>query len=220
MTVPPRIARIAIVAGPVLSAALVEHFSAQTEWDCRESPTLDALRTSAGPPPDLLIIDALSCIEAPSEAMDWLRASGRPIILIGEGDHAPQVDVSAHLPRPFRLVELFECVQAALRPPAPGWTSLPPTRLRLTEKEAAIFARLAFVDGRVVARSELLSEVWGYGPGVSTRTLETHVGRLRRKLAASDSRWQVLAAPGGYRLVDSAGSGAEKSGERDRNPLG
>lgn len=217
MTFPPR---IAIVAGPALLAALVEHFSVRPEWDCREAPTLDALWITGSPPPDLLIIDALLYAEAPSEAVNWLRAPGRPIILIGDGVHSPEMDVSAHLPRPFRLAELFDCVQAALSPPPPGRKSLPPTGFRLTEKETAIFNRLAMAEGLVVARTELLSEIWGYGPGVSTRTLETHIGRLRRKLAASDSAWRVATESGGYRLVDSHGSGAKKTGERDRNPLG
>lgn len=220
MTAVPRIARIAIVAGTALSAALVEQFSARADWDCHEAPTLEALQILACPPPDLLIIDAPLCVEASPEALDWLRASGSPIILIGAGDHVPELHVLAHLPRPFRLAGLFDCVQAALGPSPPGWKSLPPTGLCLTEKEAAIFARLAVAEGRGVARTELLTEVWGYGPGVATRTLETHIGRLRRKLAASDSPWRVLSASGGYRLVDSTGSGAEISGDQDRNPLG
>lgn len=216
MTLAPR---IAIVAGPALSAALGEQFSSRPGWDFHEAPTLDALRNSQSPPPDLLIIDVLVCAVAASEALDWLRASGLPIILIGDGAVSPQVNALAYLPRPFRLVELFACVQAALSPP-PGWYSLPPSSLGLTEKESAIFARLASAGGAVVARSQLLSGVWGYGPGVSTRTLETHIGRLRRKLADSDGDWRVLSAPGGYRLVDSAGAIAEKPGDGGRNPLG
>jgi len=220
MTPAPRIARIAIVAGTALSAALVEQFSARSDWDCREAPTLEALQILLSLPPDLLIIDASLCAGASPKALDWLRESGSPIILIGAGDHTPKLNVSALMPRPFRLAELFDCVQAALSPPPPGRKSLPPTGFRLTEKETAIFNRLAMAEGLVVARTELLSEIWGYGPGVSTRTLETHIGRLRRKLAASDSAWRVATESGGYRLVDSHGSGAKKTGERDRNPLG
>lgn len=218
MTLAPRIPRIAIVAGSAFSAALVEQLSTRSEWDCREATTLEALRTLAASQLDVLIVDALFCAEALSEAMDWLRASGSPIILIGDGDHVPALDVSAHLPRPFRLAELFDRVQTALRSPPPGVKSLSPTGLRLTEKEAAIFARLAIADGAVVARTQLLSEVWGYGPGVTTRTLETHIARLRRKLVSSDICRQVVSAPGGYRLVDSPRIGAEKQDDLRQGP--
>ena len=37
--------------------------------------------------------------------------------------------------------------------------------------------------GRVRSREDLLEDVWGYKPGVSTRTIDTHVKRLRDKLA-------------------------------------
>ena len=220
MTPVPRTARIVIVAGPALSSELVDQFSGRSEWDCPQTLTLDALRLMKSPPPDLLIIDALLCAEASSETLDWLRASGSPVILIGAGDHTAELCVSAHLPRPFRLGELFDCVQAALSAPSPGCKSLLPTGLRLTEKEAAIFVHLNDAGGEAVARGQLLSAVWGYGPGVSTRTLETHIGRLRRKLAAPVSPWRVVSTRGGYRLVDSPGPGAENSGDQDRNPLG
>jgi DNA-binding response OmpR family regulator len=36
--------------------------------------------------------------------------------------------------------------------------------------------------GRVFSREELLSEVWGYGPVVTTRTVDVHVAQVRAKL--------------------------------------
>ncbi len=212
-------ARIAIVAGPALSMALSEHFNARADWDCYLAPSLEGLPNPESPPPDLLILDAFVCADAASGDLEGLRALGCPIILIGVSDKASSVDALAHLPRPFRLTELLDCVQTALRPTPLASPSLRSASLRLTEKEQAIFARLAVAGGTVVARTQLLSGIWGYGPGVSTRTLETHVGRLRRKLAASESPWRVLSASGGYRLVDSFGETAEKSGDGERNPL-
>lgn len=204
--------RIALIAGPALAETLGEQFSARPEWDCLEAPSLDTFRRMQNLPPDLLIVDASVCLTASPETLSWLQALARPVILIGEASKAP-VEVFSHLPRPFRLAELFDCVERALGAPPPARPFPNPEGVRLTEKEAEIVSRLAIADGGLVARERLLSGVWGYGPGVSTRTLETHIGRLRRKLAASDSRWRVLSGPGGYRLVDSAGPPDEKSGE-------
>ncbi len=51
-------------------------------------------------------------------------------------------------------------------------------------------------------KEELLGEVWGYAPDVATHTLETHLYRLRRKLAAGGlgAAGLVVTGPGGYRL--------------------
>ncbi len=55
-------------------------------------------------------------------------------------------------------------------------------------------------------RSELLREVWGYHESVLSRTLDTHVGELRRKLEADPAapRHILTVRKTGYRLaVDS-----------------
>ncbi len=54
--------------------------------------------------------------------------------------------------------------------------------VQLTTKERELLAALQRASGRVVTRAELLREVWGYGPDVVSRTLDTHIGTLRQKL--------------------------------------
>lgn len=72
----------------------------------------------------------------------------------------------------------------------------------LTEKEAAILACLR-AAGRTVARTALLSGVWGYDGRVTTHTLETHIHRLRRKIERDPRRPSLLLTEsGGYRLGD------------------
>ncbi len=53
--------------------------------------------------------------------------------------------------------------------------------------------------GRVRSREDLLEDVWGYKPGVSTRTIDTHVKRLRDKLGAAGALVETVRGPGtGY----------------------
>ncbi|MES1172516.1 MAG: response regulator transcription factor [Bacteroidota bacterium] len=56
--------------------------------------------------------------------------------------------------------------------------------------------------GRVRSREDLLEDVWGYKPGVSTRTVDTHVKRLRDKLGAAGGLIETVRGTG-YRLADS-----------------
>jgi two-component system phosphate regulon response regulator PhoB len=53
--------------------------------------------------------------------------------------------------------------------------------------------------GRVRSRENLLQDVWGYKPDVSTRTIDTHVKRLRDKLAEAGSLVETVRGTG-YRL--------------------
>ncbi len=53
--------------------------------------------------------------------------------------------------------------------------------------------------GRVRSREDLLEDVWGYKPGVSTRTIDTHVKRLRDKLGDAGSLVETVRGTG-YRL--------------------
>jgi hypothetical protein len=55
---------------------------------------------------------------------------------------------------------------------------------------------------RGLAKQELLRSVWGYGPGIATRTVDSHSSRLRRKLTAADAhrpgRWVINVRGVGY----------------------
>jgi two-component system phosphate regulon response regulator PhoB len=53
--------------------------------------------------------------------------------------------------------------------------------------------------GRVRSREDLLADVWGYNPDVSTRTIDTHVKRLRDKLAEAGCLVETVRGTG-YRL--------------------
>jgi len=77
-----------------------------------------------------------------------------------------------------------------------------PVDLRRLEYE--LLVQLASAPDRVFGKQELLRSVWGYRSEGSTRTLESHASRLRRKLEAdSDQRWIINVWGVGFRLSDS-----------------
>jgi DNA-binding response OmpR family regulator len=62
------------------------------------------------------------------------------------------------------------------------------------------------IDGyageQTASRERLLQEVWSYNSGVTTRTLETHIYRLRQKIEKDATAPAILVtAAGGYKLV-------------------
>jgi DNA-binding response OmpR family regulator len=73
--------------------------------------------------------------------------------------------------------------------------------LDLRTKEYELLVHLASEPTRVFRKQELLRAVWGYPVVCSTRTLDSHASRLRRKLAASDERWVINVRGVGYRLT-------------------
>lgn len=165
------------------------------------------------------------------EACRLMRAAGVrcPIIILTEADGETDAQAIAGLEagasdciaKPFRLGVLLARVTAQIRQHErsndatvtigpytfhPGLKTLvhyaDGTRIRLTDKEAAILKYLYRAGDRVVSRNLLLEHVWGYNAQVTTHTLETHIYRLRRKIEPVPGEANLLITEaGGYRLV-------------------
>jgi DNA-binding response OmpR family regulator len=74
--------------------------------------------------------------------------------------------------------------------------------VELRRMEFELLVHLAREPERVFAKSELLRVVWGYRSGGSTRTVDSHASRLRRKLAPDGAtRWVISVWGVGYRLI-------------------
>ncbi|HKY32598.1 MAG TPA: response regulator transcription factor [Candidatus Polarisedimenticolia bacterium] len=73
--------------------------------------------------------------------------------------------------------------------------------IELTITEFRLLADLVKARGRVRSRDVLLSEVWGYDSEVMSRTVDTHVRRLRDKLGAA-AGWLHTVRGVGYRIQD------------------
>ena len=76
------------------------------------------------------------------------------------------------------------------------------TQVPLRMKEFDLLMTLVARRGRVVSRADLLREVWGYRTWVATRTVDTHVAELRRKLERDPGRPRhiLTVRKVGYRL--------------------
>ncbi len=74
--------------------------------------------------------------------------------------------------------------------------------IRLTSVEFKLLSMLMLRRGRVQARDRLLSEVWGYESLIDTRTVDTHVRRLRKKLGKAADAIETVRGFG-YRLRES-----------------
>jgi DNA-binding response OmpR family regulator len=162
------------------------------------------------------------------DACRVLRRNGVacPILMLtasdGDADTILGLDSGAndYITKPFRLGVLLARLRAHLRQHAQsedavftiGQYSFRPSakmlieaeterKVRLTEKETAILKYLYRAGQRVIDRETLLHEVWGYNPGVTTHTLETHVYRLRQKIEQDPSSAKLLVTEtGGYKL--------------------
>jgi DNA-binding response OmpR family regulator len=124
------------------------------------------------------------------------------------------------LPKPFSYPELLGRVRALLRrgqvvsrtgclrvgdlevDPVTREVRLRGRRIELSSKEFALLRVLAADPSRVFTKEELLRDVWGFRSLGSTRTLDSHACRLRRKLGADGDRWLINVWGVGYRLVD------------------
>jgi two-component system phosphate regulon response regulator PhoB len=71
--------------------------------------------------------------------------------------------------------------------------------LPLTLQEFRLLAYLIEGNGRVRSRDELLTNVWNASPGLETRTVDTHVKRLRDKLGTAGERIETVRGVG-YRI--------------------
>jgi DNA-binding response OmpR family regulator len=214
---------------------LTEQFAVDGEFAAHTAATLaEAQRILSAPANHIeaVILDIHLPDGDGREYCAKLRRSGVkvPIVILtsseNENDVVTSLDSGAndYVSKPFRLAELLARLRAQLRifensedavfvigPYVfhPSSKTLQDheraSRIRLTEKEAAILKYLYRAGARPVPRQVLLNEVWGYNATVTTHTLETHIYRLRQKIEADPSNAQLLITEsGGYRLCGSA----------------
>jgi len=185
--------------------------------------------------PDLVILDVMMPKMDGLEVCRHLRSHGddRPILILtardGVSDRVAGLDAGAddYLPKPFALEELLARVRSLLRraaAEASGPSSQaeitfedlklnPDTRdvvrgnrtISLTRTEFALLQLLMTNPRRVLSRSTILEEVWGYDFPTSGNALEVYIGYLRRKTEQEGEPRLIHTVRGvGYVLRDTA----------------
>ena len=75
--------------------------------------------------------------------------------------------------------------------------------LELSAREFRILKHLIEQRGQVVSREQLLNHVWSYDSFPSTRTVDSHIARLRQKIesAPNDPRFLIAVHGIGYKFI-------------------
>lgn len=210
-----------------LCRAISEQLKNNAAWQLAVFPSLEeALAVWSDVLPALVFWDAERA--AASEEMAVFFASrltqARPAPLLLVLGAAPQAigqeGVTEQFARPLRLGYFMSRLQFYERllsrapdvtMPLGPWLFAPRARtlsprsggenVKLTDKEAALLEYLCAACAPA-SREELLAALWGYDARIDTHTLETHIYRLRKKIAGADSRGEdvFLTEEGGYRI--------------------
>jgi two-component system, OmpR family, phosphate regulon response regulator PhoB len=193
-----------------------------------------AVDTAVRDRPHLILLDLMLPDLSGVEVLKLLRAGeltrGIPIILLtarqDEIDRLLGFELGAddYVTKPFSVRELMLRVKAILKRRAglPGTETqvfragpievdLSHHRVRvagqhieLTITEFRLLSDLVRARGRVRSRDVLLAEVWGYDAEVMSRTVDTHIRRLRDKLGEA-ADWLTTVRGVGYRIQDPVG---------------
>jgi two-component system phosphate regulon response regulator PhoB len=177
--------------------------------------------------PDLIILD-LMLPEMPGETVCKMlkedsNTSAIPIIMLtakadaDERIHGFEIGADDYVPKPFSPKELVLRVQALIRRIQTSQAGerlevddfvvdrsafeirLAGERLDLTTTEFKLLTLLIERRGRVQSRETLLFDVWGYQNVIDTRTVDTHMRRLREKLGGYADRLETVRGEG-YRF--------------------
>jgi DNA-binding response OmpR family regulator len=205
----------------------IEGFDTRTVADGREVvPLVQTWR------PDLVILDLMLPGLDGFEVLRALRGIHRTlpvIILTARGEETDKIrgfrlDADQYVTKPFGLLELLERVHALLRRSATGSSTDPRAPIAfgdvqvdpashtvtragavvpLSPKAFDLLLALIRRDGAVAHRTALLREVWGYQALVLSRTVDSHIAELRRRLEPDPARPRhiVTVFKTGYRFV-------------------
>jgi len=225
-------ARVLIVEDNADLAAGIEYnLSLEGYETCIAEDGRRALTVAEHWGPDVILLDLMLPELDGYQVLQTLRARGVKtpvVILTAKAEEADKVrgfrlDADQYVTKPFGVLELLERVRALLRRSARDSASSTPPPLRfgnvvvdtssrivtrngtacaLTPKAYELLLALIHRAGAVATRNDLLKEVWGYSAFVTTRTVDSHVAELRRKIEADPANprhvktvWKV-----GYRF--------------------
>jgi len=177
--------------------------------------------------PDLVILDLMlpdiSGLDVCKEIRNNPVSKNTPILMLtAKGEEVDRIlgfelGADDYLVKPFSLRELTLRVAALLKRNVPVESDeniilgdlnidlaahrvfLETNEVTLTAKEFDLLVHLARHNGRVQTRDYLLEQIWGYSSDVTTRTVDTHIKRLRSKIGSFGNLIETVRSIG-YRL--------------------
>ncbi len=182
--------------------------------------------------PDLIVLDIMMPVMDGMEVCRQVRKFSKvPIIMLTARDEDEdrisglELGADDYLSKPFNPRELVARVKAVLRRAPQGNAEIAPQdailsfpqltinrqeyvaialghTMQLTAKEMDLLWHLAAHPGRVFSREQLLESIWGYEYFGDTRTVDTHIKRIRQKLGVQeDTPWDIKTVWGvGYKF--------------------
>jgi len=183
---------------------------------------------------DLLLIDWMLPDGTGADVLQWVRGNlgwSIPVVVVTARDDEATVvaalkmgadDYVVKPPKPMELLARLENVARRVKPGglpvlrlgsyevdiAGHRLSLDGAPITLTQKEFDLSVYLFQNPGKLLSRDHLLNKIWGLNTDVDTRTVDTHISRLRKKLLLDGSKgWKLTPIYGyGYRFdrVDEA----------------
>ncbi len=189
----------------------------------------EAIRKAKKTPPDLVLLDLMLPDISGTDVARFIKQApesrGAAIVMLtARGDESDrvsgfQVGADDYVTKPFSVRELVLRVKAILRRAAGGENtdefrvgSLTVNRpahrvtvgeaeIQLTALEFRLLTDLYERRGKVQSREVLLDRVWGISADVTTRTVDTHIKRLREKLSDAGAYIETVRGVG-YRFRD------------------
>ncbi|MCW8908471.1 MAG: response regulator transcription factor [Sedimenticola sp.] len=225
--------RIALLEDDEPQLRLVKHWLEAAGHSCHphqqaEGFQREVKRTSF----DLLMIDWELPVSSGIDVLRWVRSEVDwpiPVVFMtardGEQDivHALEAGADDYIVKPAseavtlaRINALGRRMGGGQRPlqvvgpvvidRQRGEVRIDDCRVELTEREYQLAVMLFNNIGRIISRDHLLESVWGISASIATRTVDTHVSRLRQKLRLTPEHgWQLKAIyQHGYRLEQLA----------------
>ena|SRR5215510_12141742 len=226
-----RMARILVVEDEKDLADLLVYNLRQSGHQTEISSTgAGALAKASSFKPDLVLLDLMLPDISGLEVIRMLRGTpqqNRTAVMMltakgAETDRVQGFEVGAddYVVKPFSVREVLLRVDAILRrlldapkddaPLVAGEIRVDPARHEVTvEGEPVLLTPLEFRllsillerPGRIQTREALLSDVWGIQAEIETRTVDTHIKRLRHKLGSAGDLIETIRGVG-YRLMD------------------